>query len=66
MRSSLSRQSTYSQIPYARDPLRQVQLRIDLFVLWPLRHQERIPCRALPDRRIETDDELDVQVVEFG
>ena len=46
--------------------LRQVELRIDLFILWPLRNEERVPCRPLSDGRVETENKLNVEIVDFG
>ncbi len=46
--------------------LGKIQLRVDLLVLRPLRNKERISCSSLPYGRIETEDELDMKIVDFG
>ena len=47
------------------DLLRKIELRVDLFILWPLCDEERITRGALSDWGVETENELDVEIVDL-
>ena len=47
------------------DSLGHVEFCVDLLVLGPLGDKEGVSRCSLADRRVKTDDELDVEVVHF-
>lgn len=48
------------------DLLSKVELRVDLLVLRPLCNKEGISGGSLPYGRVEAEDKLDVEIVDFG
>ena len=45
--------------------LRQIQLRIHFLIFRPLGHEKRIPGGSLSDGRIEAENELNMEVIDF-